>query len=176
MIRSAAVMLRQHGVRGTSFGRVLDHSGAPRGSISHHFPGGKDEMIREAVTTAADDIAASLRGLVDSGATASQVVRAMCDYFARGLVATDYRAGCPVAAVAYEAYDNETLRTAASAALHQWHGLLAHSLDRLCDETRAGAYADLCIAAIEGAILTARLNRTTGPVDSVRDTDRKSVV
>ena len=50
MVASAAALLRRHGVRGTSFGRVLEHSGAPRGSISHHFPGGKREMIGAAVT------------------------------------------------------------------------------------------------------------------------------
>src|SRR5918995_78876 len=58
MIESAAVLFRERGVHGTSFSDVLEHSGAPRGSIYHHFPGGKTELAAEAVRWAGDVIVA----------------------------------------------------------------------------------------------------------------------
>ena len=44
MISSAAALIGAHGLSGTSFSDVLADSGAPRGSIYHHFPGGKRQL------------------------------------------------------------------------------------------------------------------------------------
>ena len=41
MVRSAAALFGSRGLSGTSFSDVLADSGAPRGSIYHHFPRGK---------------------------------------------------------------------------------------------------------------------------------------
>ena len=40
MVVSAALMLRERGVAGTTVSGVLEASGAPRGSVGFHFPGG----------------------------------------------------------------------------------------------------------------------------------------
>ena len=49
MVRSAASLIRTRGVNATSFSDVLADSGAPRGSIYHHFPGGKDQLVDAAI-------------------------------------------------------------------------------------------------------------------------------
>jgi len=38
---------------GTSFSEVLEATGAPRGSVYHHFPGGKDQLVKAALDWAA---------------------------------------------------------------------------------------------------------------------------
>src|SRR5215210_719066 len=58
MIESAAVLFRERGVHGTSFADVLEHSGAPRGSIYHHFRGGKTQLAAEATEWAGEFIVA----------------------------------------------------------------------------------------------------------------------
>src|SRR3954451_5400521 len=60
MVVSAALLLREKGVSGTSFGDVIEHSGAPRGSIYHHFPGGKAQLVEAAVRYAGDYVGASI--------------------------------------------------------------------------------------------------------------------
>ena len=40
MLTSALALLRERGANGVTLDAVLAHSGAPRGSIYHHFPGG----------------------------------------------------------------------------------------------------------------------------------------
>ena len=40
MIIGAAGLLSRRGLQGTSFSEVLAATGAPRGSLYHHFPGG----------------------------------------------------------------------------------------------------------------------------------------
>ena len=37
--------MRRNGLAGTSFTEVLADSGAARGAIYHHFPGGKSELV-----------------------------------------------------------------------------------------------------------------------------------
>src|SRR5271154_6350078 len=49
MVKGAARLLATKGVEGTSFAEVLDATGTPRGSIYHHFPGGKSELVHAAL-------------------------------------------------------------------------------------------------------------------------------
>ena len=44
MIEGAIQLLATKGLQATSFSEVLALTGAPRGSIYHHFPKGKNEM------------------------------------------------------------------------------------------------------------------------------------
>ena len=53
MIRSAIALFAERGVHGTSFTDVIAQAGAPRGSIYHHFPGGKDELVQAVLETMA---------------------------------------------------------------------------------------------------------------------------
>jgi len=54
MIAGAASLLARRGMGATSFSEVLAATGAPRGSLYHHFPGGKDELMAEATRYAGD--------------------------------------------------------------------------------------------------------------------------
>src|ERR1700721_410215 len=54
MIESAAVLFSERGLQGTSLTDVLTHSGAPRGSVYHHFSGGKPELVEEATRWAGE--------------------------------------------------------------------------------------------------------------------------
>ena len=49
MVKGAAGLLATKGVEGTSFAEVLAVTDAPRGSIYHHFPGGKSELVHAAL-------------------------------------------------------------------------------------------------------------------------------
>ena len=55
MTRSAALLFGERGFSGTGLRDVIAHSSTPRGSIYHHFAGGKAELAREAVRHAAGD-------------------------------------------------------------------------------------------------------------------------
>src|SRR3954462_5636802 len=99
MIESAALLFREHGYSGTGFRDVIEHSGAPRGSIYHHFPGGKAELATETVRYAGAAIAAEIERLARDG-DAVAVLRAFVGWWRHLLERSDFRAGCPVVAVA----------------------------------------------------------------------------
>src|SRR2546423_6308205 len=97
MIQSALVLMGEHGVEGTSFSQVLEHSGAPRGSIYHHFPGGKAQLIEEATRSGGE--------LINSGLTAAlekedpiAAVDGVAEFWRVALRDNEFAVGCPVVA------------------------------------------------------------------------------
>src|SRR4051812_36445363 len=67
MIVSQALLQRERGVAGTALPDVLEHSGAPRGSIYHHFPDGRTQLAEEATQWAADFISRRLEASLAEG-------------------------------------------------------------------------------------------------------------
>src|SRR3954464_13587724 len=60
MIVSAALLLREKGLTGTSFGDVIDHKRQWRGSIYPHFPNGKAQLVEGAMQAADGYVAGSI--------------------------------------------------------------------------------------------------------------------
>lgn len=166
MVSSTALLIRERGASATSIDDVLAHSGAPRGSVYHHFPGGRAQLLQEAVAFA-DDVVADL--IAQPGDDPVEVLRRFLDGYRATLVATDFRAGCPVAAVAVEAESEAPqAHAAAGAAFARWTALLA---DRLAssgaEPARARELSTFAIAAIEGALMLCRAERSIRPLDAV---------
>lgn len=168
MVTSAALLMRERGAHSTAIADVLAHSGAPRGSAYHYFPGGRAQLLCEAVDYAADFVATALGGAETGVAMLDTAVR----FYRQGLLDSDFRAGCPVLAVAVEAGDPDH-RTAAAverahAAFTRWQELIA---DRLVSDgvtrSQAGDLAALVVAGLEGALVLARTARDVGPLDAV---------
>ena len=54
MLFTAAQVLREKGAAGVTIDEVLARSGAPRGSVYHHFPGGRSQLLTEALQFAGE--------------------------------------------------------------------------------------------------------------------------
>lgn len=168
MIASAAVLIRERGAHPTAMSDVLEHSGAPRGSAYHYFPGGRSQLLCEAVDFASDHVAVQ----ISSASTGMDVLDAVIGRFRKQLTNNDFRAGCPVVAVAVEAGDpakdeNAAALERAGAAFTRWTDLIAQRLvDDGVAQDRATELAVFLIGAIEGALVIARATRDVGPLDS----------
>ncbi len=170
MVISAALLIRERGAHPTAIADVLEHSGAPRGSAYHYFPGGRTQLLCEAIDYAGEYVAAKV-------AKAESSVEALDSLFAhyrKQLLASDFRAGCPVVAVTVEAGDPDKpgqstpVIERAAAAFSRWTDLIAQRLtvDGASAE-RAAELAMLITASIEGAIVVARASRDVKPLDLV---------
>ncbi|MCP3753621.1 TetR/AcrR family transcriptional regulator [Streptomyces sp. TBY4] len=167
MILSAAALLPEYGASGTSIDRVLAHSGAPRGSVYHHFPGGRTQLIDEAVALAGDFIA----GLIDAMTRAGDPVAAIDAFFVLWrdrLTESDFRAGCPIVAVAVETNDDAPqLVRSAAAVFARWRDALAALFVRHgLTEERSRRLGSFVIAAAEGAVIMSRAERSTAPIEA----------
>jgi AcrR family transcriptional regulator len=167
MLNSAATLMRERGASGTSVDDILSHSGAPRGSIYHHFPGGRSQIIEEAVDLAGASIGAIIAGSVD--ATPVQMLDAFLAEWRANLAASDFRAGCPVLAVAIESgQDTAQLTDAAARAFGSWREALAQLLRRnQISPAHARRLATLIVASVEGAVALCRVERSLQPLDDV---------
>lgn len=68
MVYGCAQLVRERGVSGTGLRDVVARAGAPRGSLQHYFPGGKEQLVREALGWSAGFAAARVREYVDGAA------------------------------------------------------------------------------------------------------------
>jgi AcrR family transcriptional regulator len=173
MLDSTIVMLAASGYRGASFSSVLERARAPRGSIYHHFPGGKDELIAEAIRLSWTRTDAFLDSL--SGRSARDVVAEFVGLWRTLLERTDFGIGCSVLGVSVSSAD-AGVRTAAGEIFGAWRARLAVLLAAggVVPE-RSDAVAALVLSACEGAVAISRAERSTEPLDLV-ETELVAVV
>ncbi|HUY23601.1 MAG TPA: TetR/AcrR family transcriptional regulator [Acidimicrobiales bacterium] len=165
LLDAGATLFRRQGYAGTGLKRIVDEGGAPRGSLYHFFPGGKEQLGAEAVARSGAGFRRVLESVLEGNDPAASV-RAMFDLSAAALEASDYRDGCPVATVALEAAStSEPLRLACAAVFESWADALEERLVRA--RVDAGVARELAVfglAAFEGAIVLSRTARTTRPL------------
>ncbi|GAB3671588.1 TetR/AcrR family transcriptional regulator [Actinocorallia lasiicapitis] len=167
-MRSAAYLFRERGYSGTGFRDVIAHSGAPRGSIYHHFPGGKVQLAEEAVRYAGDFVAAGTVSAIDESDPIAAVF-AFVGWWRKVLVKSDFQAGCPIAAVTIESHEEAPqLAAAAAEAFQRWQNALALALVAGgITPNRAARLATLIVASVEGATILCRARRDTTTLDEV---------
>jgi AcrR family transcriptional regulator len=163
MVRSAAYLFRERGFSGTAFSDVIAHSGAPRGSIYHHFPGGKTQLAEEAVRYAGGYLEAGVRAATRDEDPAA-AVHAFLAWWRRVLVKSEFRAGCPIVAVIVES----RLTEAAAEAFRRWREALAAGLVSAgAPADRAARVATLVVASVEGATIMCRAEKSLRPLEDV---------
>jgi TetR/AcrR family transcriptional repressor of lmrAB and yxaGH operons len=167
MIETAALVMRERGVEATSFSEVITRSGAPRGSIYHHFPGGKAQLIEEATRYAGEFTASGLAvALAQEDSVAA--IHAFTAMWSRILRRSDFAAGCPVVAASLEGEGIPGARAAAATAFEHWEKMLTEGLaQHVGSSEQARSLATLVIASIEGAVVVSRAVRSTGPLERV---------
>ncbi|WIM92972.1 TetR family transcriptional regulator [Actinoplanes oblitus] len=165
MIDAAVAALRQRGLAGMSFSDVLADSGAARGAIYHHFPGGKRQLAAEAASRNGQDVHAHLAGLPRTSPLA--VVEAFLAGIRPVVEESTRGSGCAVAAVTLELDGNSAeLRGVAAAAFASWAGQLAESLAAAgMARDDAADLASLLISLLEGAHVLCRAAGSLEPFD-----------
>ena len=163
MINHAAILLAQKGPQGASFNDVLEASGAPRGSLYHHFPGGKEELVLAAMDAASRRAEALLEPV--RGQPADKAAEAFIGLWRTVLIRSGFEAGCAVLAVAV-ASGSPQLRDRAKQIFRAWRALLASILNEGgVDPERADGVATMLISACEGAVALSRAEGSLAPFE-----------
>ncbi|CAN5713665.1 TetR/AcrR family transcriptional regulator [soil metagenome] len=169
MLVSAAELLQECGAAGVTIDAVLARSGAPRGSVYHHFPGGRHQMMTEALRYAGDAIALKIDTAATEGGHA--LLRQFVQFWDHLLVASDFTAGCPVVAAAIGSGDDEPQLTAVAGEIFvRWQAALAQAFVKDgFDLADADSLATMCIASLEGAVILCRSAHSSAPLHDVAD-------
>jgi len=171
MVRSAAQLIRHKGVSGTGMREIVTEADAPRGSLQHYFPGGKEELVSDALLWMGDVAARRTKRCLSEleSRTPSALLASIVDTWRRDLTNEEFSAGCPlVAAAADTAATSERLRQVLGRAFDGWLEPLSESLvDLGVPVDRSDNLAIVIIAALEGAIILARIRRDLTPFDAL---------
>lgn len=165
MVVGAVQLLAERGLQDTSFSQVLERTGAPRGSIYHHFPEGKEELMAAAVDLAG----AHAMQLIDQteGSSAGEITRGFIAMWRELLTRSSMDAGCSVLAVTV-ATDSADLLAHVAAVFRSWRRRLAELL-RIggLAEDASEQFAATLVAAMEGAVVLSRGEQTMEPFELV---------
>lgn len=168
MIEKTVVLLAKKGLQGASFSEVLEASGAPRGSLYHHFPRGKDELVEAALGVASGQARAFLAR--SAGRPADEVAQAFVAMWRALLTRSDLSAGCAVVAVTVAAPQGSPLQAATGEVFSVWRAELSDLLVQGgVSRARAPSLAASLIAACEGAVILARAENSLEPFELVAE-------
>ena len=127
LLNGARALLAEKGYAGMELRDVAERGKAPRGSIYHHFPGGKSQLAVEAAELEGTEIRSAIeRSLAERGV--EQTLVAFGEMFRRRVKDKPERLGCPVAAAALARPEDPALAAAATEAFESWEAPIAAAL------------------------------------------------
>ncbi|MFD8116251.1 TetR/AcrR family transcriptional regulator [Streptomyces microflavus] len=166
IVVAAARLLQRQGYVGTGIKQIATESQSTLGSIYHFFPGGKEAVAVAAIRYSDQEFAALLKGALDGEADPAEAVLSCTRQLASGLRESGWVDGCPVTAAALETLGADSdIQQACADALNSWERLV---LDKLVGcgfpAQDARELATTVISAVEGAEVTAQVNRSEEPL------------
>jgi len=167
MVRGAASLIRTRGVNATSFSDVLAASGAPRGSIYHHFPKGKEQLAEDAIRWTSERVLAHQREC--RATTPGGVLDCFIDMWRQVVLTSGGAAGCVVAGVAIDTpADDRATIDLVRATFRSWVDLLRKQLGSVgVPAHRASRIAVSTVAGMEGALILCRAEGSSAPLETV---------
>jgi AcrR family transcriptional regulator len=166
ILTAAAELMRRKGYGAVGMKDVVAASGAPIGSLYHHFPGGKAQIAREALINAGTAYGLLIPTLVDPHDDLGEAIESVFAQAAADMAGTGFANMCPVASVAAEVADTiEDLRDTAADVFTGWlDGGTAYFVSRGLPDDAARDLTVALVAALEGAFVLARTLRDTEPL------------
>ena len=176
IVRSAVELVRERGVHGAGLRQIVAHADGPRGSLQRYFPGGKTQLITEALNLAAAEVLDDTESKLSEAANLADAIDAIFAPWRQVLVDSNFTLGCPVAATVVDASGDDQLRQAARALLAQMQDSVREALVRFgVPKSTADDNASALVAALEGALILSRANRSTKPLDTMQRFFTKSL-
>jgi len=166
LVEAAAYLIHRRGYHGVGLTEILTLAKAPKGVLYHHFPGGKPELAVAAINLAAQIFDKQVREATAKARTPSAYVKILGKLTIDDLVATKFKAGCPLTTVALEtAPDDAALSEACRQGFDLWIGTMTEDFTRL-GVKNAAAKAELVLSTLEGALAIARTRKDTEVINS----------
>jgi TetR/AcrR family transcriptional repressor of lmrAB and yxaGH operons len=169
IVRAAATLFRRNGYTATGINDIAALAGAPKGSLYHYFPDGKDQIGEAAVRFAGRGVVATLEKLEQEHASAAGMVQAYCRLLKGWMAKSGFRDGCPISTTLLEsAPQSAAIAAAGREAFAAWQGVITRALLRDgFSKAEARRLSTLAVSAIEGALILARVESSGAPIEDV---------
>ncbi len=169
VIDCALALFQTQGYRGTGLNQIIAESGAPKGSLYHYFPEGKDQLACAAIEQASRVVIFELSRRVVGVTRVSELITRLFDYFVESMEASDFKKGCPIATISLEeAGENERIRAACAQSYQSWLFMLTQAFIALGVAAPERA-ANQLLSSIEGALILSRVRKSSAPLVDMKD-------
>ncbi|MDZ7651882.1 MAG: TetR/AcrR family transcriptional regulator [Burkholderiaceae bacterium] len=156
MIEASIALMRGSGLSGAGINEIVRASGAPKGSVYHFFPAGKQQLATEALDTYAERVQAFVEAALASRSAPADKVRTLFEAFARRAEEGGFQSSCAVGTVSLDLNPEFAgLRQVLERALDAWIAQIAGHFNT-GDARQARSFAGLLMTAIEGAYIRSR--------------------
>jgi TetR/AcrR family transcriptional repressor of lmrAB and yxaGH operons len=169
IVRAAALLFRRNGYAATGMNDIVALSGAPKGSVYHYFPEGKEQIAIETIHYAASLVATTLTQLSQEYATPSDMVRAYGKLLSGWLVKSEFQDGCPITTTLLElSASSEPVAEAGRSAFASWKEIYRKKLIAAgVAGQRAASLATMAVTSFQGALILTKVERSSQPIVDV---------
>jgi TetR/AcrR family transcriptional repressor of lmrAB and yxaGH operons len=159
LIRAALKLFQQRGYHGAGLIEILAEAQAPKGSLYHHFPSGKEALAVACVAWLQDEVCGFLDDLAAKGGSFRLMVEGLARYTAEGHRRDPARRGTLLAVLAQDVMpETPDLTAAVRAYADAVRVRLADAWRRASpSQDRAAELADQALAVLHGAATLARI-------------------
>jgi TetR/AcrR family transcriptional repressor of lmrAB and yxaGH operons len=163
LVEAAITLMRRSGLSGAGINEIVRESGAPKGSVYHFFPKGKQQIVEEGLAKYSERVVSFIDSTLSSKRKPGEKVKALFKAFAERLELGEFSHSCPVGTVCLDLDSElEGLRFVVAAAFDQYvKAIEAHF--PFHDRRQAKSFAGLLLTAIEGAYVRGRADRSSKP-------------
>ena len=166
MLDAAESLLRERGLAGAGIQRIVHRSRAPIGSVYHHFPKGKTELVAIALHRHAEKVGVMLEAAFASDTPVPERVRALFSKAARGFDQSGRLKGCAIGTVTLDlAAEDLALREVCAQAIDGWAEAIARQLPWRSPKLRR-SFAEMVVTTFEGAFITSRARQSGQPFNT----------
>jgi TetR/AcrR family transcriptional regulator, lmrAB and yxaGH operons repressor len=166
LVAAMADTLQRKGLHGAGLNELLTQAQAPKGSLYHHFPGGKTELAVAAIEHIGRRIDGFFAQLFREHPDPLQAMQRWLDNTLQQLESSRFERGCPLATVALESGPEDVeIRAALADCFTRLRQALTAQLQGVgFAGNSAEGFADLFVSLYEGGLLQARVAGSSAPL------------
>lgn len=166
MVEATAKLLQKQGFHGTGLNEIIQVSGSPKGSIYHHFPGGKEELAVAAIQWTKDQVHSYLTFQLKKEQSAKAAIARLIHDSAIQFDEGTYFRGVPVIALTLEnATTSLAIRSACKEAFEDWESVIAEKLVASgFNQAKAANLASVTHSMMQGAAAISFAKESSEPL------------
>lgn len=162
LVAVSAAQLRRHGYHGVGLNDILVAAEVPKGSLYHHFPGGKADLALAAADAAGAEMVRIINESFEHADSVQDGVTTLCHKTAKLFDIFDQQDGCPVTSILFDAPENKTFREKAQETFDSWiESLRDHAITLGMEPDLAADMAERVLIMLEGAWILARARQSS---------------
>lgn len=175
IVVAAADLMFERGVAGTTLEDVRSAAGVSSSQVYHYFAD-KEALVRSVIEYQNETIVGGQEPMLASLDTLAGL-RAWRDFLVTRQRQLNCRGGCPIGSLGSELAEiDQRARSAIAAGFRRWEAGIRdgyramHSRGELAADADPDRLATATLAAVQGGLLLAQIQRSTAPLESALDT------